>query len=99
DGVEFPKLLAGTHVVGACRALVVLIAHRREAFAEGGADEDDVADDRRRRVEANFASGEIGLDLLVGVGLQIYPPIVTERWDALAGLGIERHEPITRRHI
>src|SRR5450755_430097 len=89
NSAEFPQLLAAAYVLRACRPLVVAIAHWREALAERRANQNRVADHRRRRLPAYFTGGQVRLDLLIVVGFQIYSPVVAKRRDALPGLCVQ----------
>ena len=99
--VEPPELLARAHVVRPHRALRVVVRRDRHAFSERRSDEHDVAGDDGRRVDADLAGLEV--DLLVSpfddTGLQIDDAARAERVDRLAGLRVERDEPVTGRHV
>ena len=99
NGVKFPELPAGTHVVGARRALVVAITRRRETFPERRADQHHVAGHGRRRLPADFAGNQVGLDLLIIVRLQVDGAVVAEGADALPGLGVQRDQQVARRYV
>ena len=60
-------------------------------------DDDDVARDHGRGVETDLPRDEI--DRLVELCFQIDNAVVAEPADAVARLGVERNELITRRHV
>ena len=77
-----------------------LIAGGREAFAEGRADQTLVAHHGGRRLPADFAGGEVGLDTgWSSIGFQVHHAIVAEDGHALAGLGVQLDQPIARGDI
>ena len=99
NGVELPDLLARAHIIRPRRTLVVLEAAGREAFAEGRTDQHLVAHNRRRRLPADLARGQVRRDLLIVIRLQIHRAIVAERSNPLAGLGVQRDQLIARRGV
>src|SRR5262249_11055601 len=95
--VENPETLPGLRVVTANVALLVRLAARRSARQVRRADDDDVADDEPRRVQAKFAGHEI--HVLIVFGLQIDDAVFAEGVNELTGLGVERDHLVARRHI
>ena len=98
DGVEDPHALAGADIEAADVALDVSLAARCAAFAVGGANHDHVLGDDRRGMQADLGVLEIDA-LLVEARLQVDDAASTERGDAGAGLGVERHHLVTGRHV
>src|SRR4030095_8294108 len=101
NGVELPELLPRTHVEGANKPFRVVVRLDRSPFSEGGADNRDVAGNRRRRVHANFTGLEIDL-LLVAVddtNLQIDEPVFAERGNRRTSLRVEFREAVACRDI
>ncbi len=94
--VERPEQLAGLHVEGAHQPLGVVVRRDRHAFLERRADQHDVADDGRRRVQADLAG--LQLDLLALAGdrafLQIDHAALAERRDHRAVLGVQRDQAV-----
>src|SRR5207237_7929449 len=70
-----------------------------ETFAKGRADDDDVIDDNGSRLYANFAGGQVGLNGLIVIELQVYGTVFAEAGNARARLGIQADEPEAWRHI
>ena len=93
DGVEGPQPLAGAHIEGANIALGVVVIDRREAFAEGGADDDGVARNGGRRMDAGLAGFKV-LDLLIPVLLEVDDAVFAEIGVGLAGIGIKADQAI-----
>ena len=99
--VEPPDLLARPHVERAHEPLRVVVRRYRRAFSERRADDDDIADDGRRGVHANFSSLEIDLraDAFHDAHFQIEDAAVGERCDERAVFRIQLDETITGRHV
>src|SRR5207237_8933082 len=83
------------------QSLRVVVRDDRHALLERGADEDDVLDDGRRRVDADLA--DLVVDLLALAGhralLQIDDAALAERRDHRAVLRVERDQAIARRDV
>src|SRR6185369_11638822 len=97
NGVELPQLLSRTHVECADEPLRVVVGLDGASLPERGADNRDIARDRRRRVHANLTGLEIDL-LLVAMydaDFQIDQSVLAERRDRRTGLGVQFREPIT----
>ena len=97
DRVEDPQALAGAHVEAADVTLHVRLAGRHATRAMRGADDDDVAGDRRRGMQPDLARHRI--DLLIVVLLQVDDAVVAEPRDAHAGLRVQRDELIAGRDV
>ncbi len=95
--VEDPQALAGAHVESADVALHVRLAGRHAARSVRGADDDDVAGDRRRGVKPDLARHRI--DLLIVVLFQVDDAVNAEARNAHAGLRVQRDELIARRDV
>ena len=80
DGMEDPEPLAGADIEAAHVAFVVAHALRRHAFAERRAHDHRVLRHHGRRLQADLASSEIGLNRLIVVQLQIDRAVFAERF-------------------
>src|SRR5262249_3123346 len=100
DGIPHPQELARPHVEGAHEALRVVVRHDRHAFLHRGADDHDILDDGRRRVDPDFAGYQIdGLTISVDHAVfQVEDAVLAERSDGLAGMRVQLDESIARRH-
>src|SRR4029450_2949137 len=99
NSVELPELLPRAHVEGANKPFRVVVRLDRSPFSEGGANNRDVAGNRRSRVHANFTGLEIDL-LLVAVddtNLQIDEPVFAEPGNRRTGLRVEFGEAVAGR--
>ena len=99
DRVPFPDLAARPDVEGLHQPLVVLVAGRREPFAERRPDQHLVAGHGGGGVQADFAGRQVGLDPLAVALLHVDPAVDAERLDALSGLGVERHQEVPGRDV
>ena len=94
NGVERPDALAGADVEAADVAGHVRLRRRRGAGDHGGAHDDDVAHDDRRRTRSDLA----GLhDIAVESFGEIDDAVLAESRDRAAGLRVERDELVARR--
>ncbi len=91
------RRLPGADVEAPDIALHVRLAGRRAAGKMRGADDHDVFRNDGRRVETDLAGLQI--DRLVIGRLQIDDAVDAEAGDRHAGLGVERHHPVARRHV
>jgi hypothetical protein len=96
-GVKDPETLAGLHVESAHVPPGIVHCPRRSAEAMRGADDDHVAGNERRRVQADIRGGEI--QILVVVELQVDDAAVPECGERLAGFRVEREHPVAGRHV
>src|SRR5262245_60044084 len=80
NGIESPDLFAGADVERPNETFGIGAVQIAEALEHGRADDDDVADDGRRRVQANFTALQI--DLLVATDddalLQVEDAVLSE---------------------
>src|SRR5262249_7642797 len=99
--VEGPEQLAGLDVEGADQPLRVVVRLHRHPLFERGADDDDVLDDGRSRVQADLAGLVVDLLALAehGAFLQIDDAAFAERLDHRAVLRVERNQAIAGRHV
>ena len=99
--VEPPDLFASPHVERAHEPFRVVVRRDRGPLTERRSDNDDVAGDGGRRVNADLPRGEI--DLLVHAldhaDFQVEHALVRERLNHGARLCVELHELIARRHV
>ncbi len=93
--VERPQQLAGMDVEAAHVALQVRLRRRPHADLVRGTDDDDVADDGRRRA---VADARLVVDLTAHADHEIDDAVLAEARHRSAGVGIERGEKEPRRH-
>jgi hypothetical protein len=97
NGLEHPQPLARSHVERAHATLHVRSAARVGAGLEGGADEDDIAGDDGRGVQADRR--RIHVHGRVEVQFEIDDAVAAERGVTHPGLRIERDQAIAGRHV
>ena len=95
--MENPEPLAGLHIEAANIASDISAALRIAAGEMRRADDHHVLGDERRGMQADLAGHEV--DLLIVVELEIDHAAFAEAGNGLAGLGVQRDQPVARRDI